>query len=394
MIRLDTSDPHAAPGWTLPPTEPTAWLTCSGKRRVTRLTSREGNLITEYPDPLAGLAAMPKFLEWAEHRTGGVARWVGYLGYDVGTLFETLPRQAREDPRLPLYRFGMCLGLPAHRRATWEHAPLTPPENPLPSNLERRDFERAVARAIEYVRAGDVFQVNLSQRLARPTSRTAREIYRRLRDETPATFGALLELGAFSLISNSPELFFRLDADRRITMRPIKGTRPAAPGMAEELLASAKDQAELTMIVDLIRNDVGRVAEVGSVKVTRPRDIETHPTVVHGVATVEAKLRPDVAWLDLLRAIFPCGSITGAPKIRAMQIIDQLEPHRRGAYCGAIGYLAADGTAQFNVAIRTMTLKDGIAHIPVGGGIVADSTPAAEYDETIVKAAALLRALN
>jgi anthranilate/para-aminobenzoate synthase component I len=164
--------------------------------------------------------------------------------------------------------------------------------------------------------------------------------------------------------------------------------------MEAELLRSAKDQAELNMIIDLERNDLGRVCEIGSVKVTQPRTIEAHPTVYHGVATVEGRLRPDVGFLDLLRAAFPGGSITGAPKIRAMEIIEELEPTRRGPYCGAIGYLSADGHVEFNVAIRTMILKDGLVHVPVGGGIVADSEPADEYEETLVKARAMFAALG
>jgi para-aminobenzoate synthetase component 1 len=148
------------------------------------------------------------------------------------------------------------------------------------------------------------------------------------------------------------------------------------------------------MIVDLERNDLGRVCEIGSVKVTQPREIEAHPTVYHGVATIEGTLRPDVTFVDLLRATFPGGSITGAPKIRAMEIIDELEPTRRGPYCGAIGYLAADGSMEFNIAIRTMIVKDGLVHVPVGGGIVADSDPAEEYEETLVKARAMFAALG
>jgi anthranilate/para-aminobenzoate synthase component I len=203
-----------------------------------------------------------------------------------------------------------------------------------------------------------------------------------------------LDFGDFGLISNSPELFLRVTPDRRVITRPIKGTRPRLPGMEIELRDSLKDQAELNMIIDLERNDLGRVCEVGSVRVSEPRSIEAHPTVYHGVATVEGKLRPEVTFVDLLRATFPGGSITGAPKIRAMQIIEELEPVRRGPYCGAIGYVAPDGTMEFNVAIRTMILKDGMVHVPVGGGIVADSDPREEYEETLVKSRAMFAALG
>jgi para-aminobenzoate synthetase component 1 len=164
--------------------------------------------------------------------------------------------------------------------------------------------------------------------------------------------------------------------------------------MEEQLRDSAKDQAELNMIVDLERNDLGRACRIGSVKVAQARAIEAHPAVYHGVATIEGTLRDDVTFVDLLRAIFPGGSVTGAPKIRAMQIIDELEPVRRGPYCGAIGYLAADGSMQFNIAIRTMIVKDGLVHIPVGGGIVADSDPTEEYIETLAKAKAMFCALG
>jgi para-aminobenzoate synthetase component 1 len=164
--------------------------------------------------------------------------------------------------------------------------------------------------------------------------------------------------------------------------------------MEEELRASVKDQAELNMIVDLERNDLGRVCEIGSVRVSQPRAIEAHPTVYHGVATVEGVLRRGVGLVDLLRATFPGGSVTGAPKIRAMEIIDELEPTRRGPYCGAIGYIAADGSMEFNVAIRTMIVKGGRVHIPVGGGVVADSSPEGEYEETLVKARAMFEVLE
>jgi para-aminobenzoate synthetase component I len=211
--------------------------------------------------------------------------------------------------------------------------------------------------------------------------------------------GAYYASDDYALVCNSPELFLRVTPDRQtggrqVVTRPIKGTRRRGPGMGAELRDSRKDQAELNMIVDLERNDLGRVCEIGSVKVTEPRTIEEHPTVYHGAATIEGTLRSDVGLVDLLRATFPGGSITGAPKIRAMQIIDELEPARRGPYCGAIGYLSCDGHMQFNIAIRTMIIKGGQIHIPVGGGIVADSDPPAEYEETLVKAAALFDALE
>jgi para-aminobenzoate synthetase component 1 len=226
-------------------------------------------------------------------------------------------------------------------------------------------------------------------------------VYERLLARAPAAYGALLDYNDHAIVSNSPELFLRVrpHADgsgrRQVITRPIKGTRPNAPGMLEQLRDSAKDEAELNMIVDLERNDLGRVCEVGSVKVTERRAIEEHPTVYHGVATVEGTLRREVGLVDLLRATFPGGSVTGAPKIRAMQIIEELEPVRRGPYCGAIGYVAGSNDLAFSVAIRTIVVTpDGLAHVSVGGGIVADSDPAAEYEETLVKARATLAALG
>lgn len=267
------------------------------------------------------------------------------------------------------------------------------------STFTRGQYLKAVGTAIEYIRAGDIFQVNLSQRFSAHLFEDPKTIYQRLLEASPAHYGGLLDFCDYALICNSPELFLRVTREpetaiRRVTTRPIKGTRPRLPGMAAELRDSAKDAAELNMIIDLERNDLGRVCSIGSVKVTQPRTIETHPTVLHGAATVEGVLRDDVSFVDLLRATFPGGSITGAPKIRAMEIIDELEPVRRGPYCGAIGYLDSDGTIEFNIAIRTMIAANGLIHIPVGGGIVADSEPAAEYEETLVKARAMFTALG
>jgi anthranilate/para-aminobenzoate synthase component I len=258
----------------------------------------------------------------------------------------------------------------------------------------RTDYLPDVRRVLDYIAAGDVFQINLSHALRVPTERSATAIYAALRRDTPAAFGALFDLGESAVICNSPELFLRVTPDRRVVTEPIKGTRPPGEGQAEALRESEKDAAELAMIVDLERNDLGRVCELGSVRVLGGRRIERHPTVLHGVATVEGKLRPDVDLVALLAATFPGGSITGAPKIRATQIIADLERRPRGPYCGAIGHLDPDGSTQLNIAIRTMTLTNGIATVPVGGGIVADSDPAAEWEETLVKARALLQALG
>lgn len=288
--------------------------------------------------------------------------------------------------------------------SNWTHSsiPFEPryqiQNQPAKPNFTPRQYQAAVQRAIDYIAAGDIFQVNLSQRFTAGLPDLPRHIYQRLLDRTPAWFGACLDYGDHALLSNSPELFLRIQPThqglRRVLTRPIKGTRPRRPGMHQQLHDSIKDQAELNMIVDLERNDLGRICQIGSVKVTQPRTIEPHPTVYHGVATVQGLLRDDVSFVDLLRATFPGGSITGAPKIRAMQIIDQLEPTQRGPYCGAIGYLSLDGNLEFNIAIRTLIVQPDRVHIPVGGGIVADSLPPDEYQETLVKAQALFSALG
>jgi len=384
--------------------------------------------VRRWDQPLAALA-------WLEDQSRSLSagRWIGYLSYDLGRLFEDLPSVATDDLGLPLFAFalldgdaaetsssppgtrnyganlpasrGSAGGSPSQKDASCSREIAGSKKNigdsnhPTHSTLAREQYLEAVRRVIDYIRAGDVFQVNLSQRFTVFLPQPASAVYARLLSTSPAWYGAYLNFGDYALICNSPELFLSVAPDpptgrRRAITCPIKGTRPRLPGMDRELRDSVKDQAELNMIVDLERNDLGRVCEIGTVKVTEPRVIESHPTVYHGAATIEGMLRDDVGLVDLLRATFPGGSVTGAPKIRAMQIIDELEPVRRGPYCGAIGYLAPGGRIELNVAIRTMIVKDGLVHIPVGGGIVADSDPAAEYEETLVKARAMFAALG
>jgi para-aminobenzoate synthetase component 1 len=397
-VRLDSADPTNA-AWPCSG-QAALVLRCEQRSRITTLSDASGVQWT-WHDPLDALSWMEQDAR-SRGNNDPDARWVGFLNYDLGRLFETLPSRAIDDVDLPLFEFALIPG----GRGTPGSRPRDIPLTPVPAGTElptctfsREAYVHAVARAIEFIRAGDVFQVNLSQRFSSPLREPPERIYARLLADAPARYGGLLDFGDYALVSNSPELFLRISTDpesgeRRVVTRPIKGTRPRQRGMEAELRESIKDAAELNMIVDLERNDLGRVCKVGSVKVTEPRAIELHPTVLHGVATVEGMLRPDVTFVDLLRATFPGGSITGAPKIRAMQIIDELEPVRRGPYCGAIGYLRADGTIELNVAIRTMIAKDGRIHIPVGGGIVADSDPAAEYEETLVKARAMFAALG
>jgi para-aminobenzoate synthetase component I len=319
--------------------------------------------------------------------------WAVYLAYDLGRAFEELPTQAADDLRTPW--LGLSPLAPVTPLATTA-SDQTSTHATLRSTFTRDAYLTAVQRCIDYIAAGDVFQINLSQRFTAPLTRSPEAIFHDLQRRFPARYPAYLDFGDHKITSNSPELFLKVDrlpdGRRRIVNRPIKGTRPVGPGMHRALESSVKDRAELAMIVDLQRNDLGRICEIGTVRVTDPRSIETHPTVLHGVATVEGILREDVTLLDILRATFPCGSITGCPKIRAMQIIDEIEPVRRGVYCGAIGWFAPDGAMELSVAIRTMTVLDGLVYIPVGGGIVADSSPEAEYEETLVKARAMFAA--
>jgi para-aminobenzoate synthetase component 1 len=267
------------------------------------------------------------------------------------------------------------------------------------SSLARAEFLTAVARAQRYICAGDIYQVNLAQRLAAPCPFTGWGYFERLSAASPAPFSAYLDCGDFALVSSSPELFLRLSGGHILT-RPIKGTRqrdndPVRDAqLAWELQRSEKENAELLMITDLLRNDLGRVCEFGSVRVPDLMRLERFAQVQHLVSTVEGRLRDGVTHLDALAACFPGGSITGAPKIRAMEIIDELEPVARGPYCGCHGYLGFNRESELSITIRTAVVRDGTAWFHVGAGIVADSKPEAEYEETLAKAGGLLTALG
>ena len=354
----------------------------------------ETGVVRQWDNPLSALAWMEQHVR-AKARPG--QRWIGYLGYDLGRLFEHLPQSAQDDLQMPLFAFGLVD--PDQLKS--------PPQSTdvrmlgsgkLKSTFDRQGYLQAAERCLEYIRAGDIFQVNLSQRFEAALPASVEWIDAALRRQFPARYGARLQGDNWALLCNSPELFLQvrptMDGGRSILTRPIKGTRPRQPGQKEALRDSIKDQAELNMIIDLERNDLGRICEVGSVRVIEPRTIEPHLTVYHGVAGICGILRPEVSFVEMLAATFPGGSITGAPRIRAMQIIEELEGVRRGPYCGAIGCLCHDGTIQLNVAIRTMIVRGQKAYIPVGGGIVADSDPAEEYQETLTKAAALFAALG
>jgi para-aminobenzoate synthetase component I len=274
------------------------------------------------------------------------------------------------------------------------------------SNFTRDEYMRAVCHIKEHIAAGDIYQANLTQQLAVPLvdGLTPEQVFYRLRREHPASFAAFIRRREDAVVSASPERFLRIscagETERMIEAWPIKGTRPRGKDRLEdarlrsELLGSAKDRAENIMIVDLLRNDLGRICHYGSVQVPELFTIQEHPTLFHLVSKVRGKLREEVRAGALLRATFPCGSITGAPKLRAMEILDQIESRRRALSMGALGYFSFDGQADLSVAIRTMTVREGVASFNVGGGIVADSQPEEEYEESLTKARALLRALG
>jgi len=278
--------------------------------------------------------------------------------------------------------------------------PPSPTGAPLPaSNMTKEHYEAMVRAAKEYILAGDIFQVVLSQRFSLPTRASALAIYRALRLVNPSPYMYLLDFGDYQLVGSSPELLVLVD-DGLVSYHPIAGSRPrgATPDedarLERELLASDKERAEHVMLVDLGRNDVGRVCVPGTVRVDDLMSIERYSHVMHIVSNVTGRLRADVRPIDALRSCFPAGTVSGAPKIRAMQIISELEPDGRGAYAGAIGYFGYNGNLETAITIRTAVVKDGVAHVQAGGGIVADSDPSAEWQESVSKAQALISSVR
>jgi len=262
-------------------------------------------------------------------------------------------------------------------------------------NYTKEEYISTIKKAIEYILAGDIFQVNLSQRFHTKLKVPPWQLYKYLHHINPVPFGNYLDFKEIVILGASPESFLKLRG-RHVETRPMKGTRPRGRTLEEgmrlkkDLVESVKDKAELAMIVDMERNDLGRVCELGSIKVSEPRVIETYETVYQTTGTVEGTLRSDKDRMDLLKACFPGGSITGAPKVRAMEIIDELEPTRRSVYTGSVGYLSFSGEMHLNIVIRTILIKNDMAYFQVGGGILADSIPEKEYEETLDKARALL----
>ena len=366
---------------------------------------------------------------------------VGYLAYEVAARFERLPVPERDELNLPqsIFCFTETVLVFDHlkhrvRVVTHLHldapdleaeyrrvlaiiedvqqrlrqSPRLPQEPALDyddsaarvrSNRTQAEFEAMVEQAQEYIRAGDIFQVVLSQRLSRRVNAAPFTVYRALRAINPSPYMFFLDLDDIYIIGASPELLVRVE-DGEVTIHPIAGTRKRGSDprsdqqLAEELQSDPKERAEHVMLLDLGRNDVGRVSVPGSVQVTQFMEVERYSHVMHLVSNVTGQLRPDITPYDALRAGFPAGTVSGAPKIRAMEIISELEGTQRGVYAGAVGYFSHSGNLDTAIALRTMVMRDGIAYIQAGGGIVADSQPAEEYQESLNKARALLRALD
>lgn len=399
------------------------------------LNAETGAIIAEAVDPFTVIN------QWSKGETtatfpfsqGGA---LGYLGYDLAYRLEEIGNASRDELKIPeiwfgLYDHGVVFdhlerrvhiviaadaggGEGDEKRSRqlqfWKGQletaaaeataiPAVLDKGSARSNHTAETYAAMVERALEYIHAGDIFQVNLSQRFSICSREEPLAVYLRLRRDNPAPFSAWINTGSFQVLSASPERFLAVSGKAVIT-RPIKGTRPRGQDqvtdqqLATELWQSEKDRAELVMIVDLHRNDLGRVCEYGSVITQEIMALESYATVHHLVSTILGRLRSEAGIGDLIRAAFPAGSISGAPKVRAMQIIDELEGVRRGIYTGSIGYIGFDGRSDLNVAIRSLVMQEGKAVFQAGGGLVADSIPQEEYRETLHKARAIFAAFG
>ena len=410
-----------------------------GRGRYSYVVINPCRLVPAGDDPFAALAAalgpwqvtpdpgLPPF-------QGGAA---GYLAYELGGYLERLPPPAAAGTGLPdmvMALYDTVVSFDHKTRQAWivgvdltgiaDRAPAAARIDrvaaaiaaapPLPSvdwqpvgawrpEVGRAAYETMIAETVEYIHAGDIFQANITQRFLgeKPAGLTPFMLYRRLRQTSANPYGAFLDLGGGQAVASaSPEMFLTLHADGRVRARPIKGTRPrgadaeADARLAAELQASVKDRAENLMIADLMRNDLGRVSRIGSVRVEDLCALETFASIHHLVSEVRAILMPGVSPVELLKATFPGGSVTGAPKVRAMEIINELEPARRGPYCGAIAWIGFDGAMHASIVIRTLVVDGDTVVAQAGGGIVADSDPAAEYEESLDKASVLLSSLD
>jgi anthranilate synthase component I len=363
---------------------------------------------------LVGSGSRLVTFEEAERELAAGAPVVGYLGYDHAAKLEPTVPLPEAGPDLPESRFVVAEALVRFDHVTSVAEVLAGDrdaiaallERPAPRPLERSgargrtrrfpaqaDYEAGVRRAKEHIRAGDAFQIVVSQRAERPTAATPLGLYRSLRRINPSPYHFLLELGDVSLVGSSPETLVKLDG-KRASVNPIAGTTAPGDDDEAELLASEKDRAEHVMLVDLGRNDLSRVCRAGTVRVGRFLEAERYSHVTHLVSEVAGELLPEHGPFDLLRACFPAGTVSGAPKVRAMQIISELEGYRRGPYAGAVGYALPGGAFDTCIAIRTVVLSDGLARLQAGAGIVADSDPAAEHEECLRKLAAIEKALE
>jgi para-aminobenzoate synthetase component 1 len=379
----------------------------SGARPFAVFESKNGHWVftvsnartgTEQSGHSGVLAALRQALQWARSvSTRGAA--MGFFAYDFARQLEpraftnNSPRDDLQIPDIRLVFFEELISSP-QQAAPQEESKIQNPKSKI-----NEEYSAAIARIHAFIAAGDIYQANFAERFSFPLPDSPTALYQTLRSTQAAPFGALLEWDDFSILSNSPELFLKLE-NGILTAQPIKGTAKRGSTLSEDeelknaLQRSIKNRAENVMIVDLLRNDLGRVCEYGSIEVPALFETRTFPTLHHLVSTVTGVLRPERDALDAFVAAFPCGSITGAPKIRAMQIIDELESTRRGASFGAIGYFGFDENMEWNVAIRTITCKDRRAHFHAGGGIVADSDARDEYAEMQLKAAALKQLLG
>lgn len=403
-----------------------SFLACNP--RATLKVTREGTFLGDVPQEAPPLAAVDRLL--TEHRQAHVAGLppfqgglAGFISYDFGRRLEPHARIPDFDliaPDMVLHHYDAVIGFDHMQERAWivatdggkadrleellKRKPQAPGSHVIQgfaSNFTREDYEKAVARTVDYILAGDIFQANITQCLSAPIPDgfDAMAFYRVLRQKNPATFAAFLDYGDIQIASSSPERLLNFDG-KTIEARPIKGTRRRDPDAARdaaliaELASSRKDRAENVMIVDLLRNDLSRVSKPGTVRVPVLCGLESYANVHHLTSVVTGELRDGKTMGDLIAAVFPGGSITGAPKIRAMEIIAELEGEARGVYCGSIGYLGFNGHADLNIAIRTAQFSSGMARVSGGGGITARSNPAAEYEESMTKVTRIMEAFR
>jgi len=404
-------------------------ITLRTRGQITEIAARGGATTSSPSSPFALLRAQLGQRCAAIEDVPFCGGAIGYFGYDLGRRLERLPSIAAADVDMPELAIGIYdwavvvdhekrsarlvgLGRDPRTFERWpdllERLALPAASKPAPpfrvltrarSTVSRDEYAAAFRRVQEHIRVGDCYQVNLTQRFEAHADGDPWSAYLKLREINPAPFAAYLDFPDGRVLCSSPELFLRVVGDH-VETKPIKGTRPRGAddardrALAAALRTSAKDRAENVMIVDLLRNDLGKACVPGSVRATKLFDVESFASVHQLVSTVEGQLAPGKDALDLLEGCFPGGSITGAPKVRAMQIIEELEPQRRGVYCGAIGYVSYDGNLSLNIAIRTLVQHGDSIYAWAGGGVVADSDVDAEYQESLDKAAALLEVLN